>query len=359
MKKYIAIGLILALAIPFFLTRCSGEAPVTETDNPINPPAPLKIASPGNDDQFTIGETVTVDLNVKDPSKVKDLQVFVDDTLYQSGLKGESQAIEIDTKNGRTGFVTIAVRYIDDKGAERGDTRTVVFFSDITPVLKTAEVLRVLPHDKSSYTQGLEFYKGRLFEGTGHNGQSVLAEVDLTTAKHNRKHELGDSYFGEGITILNDTIYQITWQNKTCFVYNMNFELITELSYEGEGWGLCNDGKSIIMTNGTHEVVWRNPRTFAVEKTIHVFDNDDSIENLNEIELIDGRLLANVYGEDYLVEIDTATGKVLSKIDCTAIVREGRVPGADVLNGIAYEPGSGKIYLTGKWWPKLFEVKFK
>lgn len=359
MRKYIVIILILVLIVPFFLTRCSGDEPVD--DGPvINPAPPLAIEGLKNgEDQFTIGETVTVNLTIKDPSKVTGIQVFLDDTLYQSGLASDTKSFTIDTKNSRTGFIHLTIKYMDDKGESRSDTRTLVLFSDIAPVQKKAISLKSFPHDKTSYTQGLEFYNGKLFEGTGHMGQSVLAEVDLQSSKHTRSLPLGPTYFGEGITILNDTIYQITWQNKTCFVYDMNFTPVKELNYEGEGWGLCNNGKSIIMTNGTNEVVWRNPRTFEIERKINVFDDEHSIEQLNEIELINGRLFANVYGENYIVEVDTATGKVLSRIDCSAIEKEGRTPGADVLNGIAYDPKSGKTYLTGKWWPTLFEVRFE
>jgi len=345
-------------AIAFIIAACSGE---TEIDPDIltHPAPPLKITSPANDAQFTIGDIVDVKLEISDPSKVKNLEIFVNDTLYQTDLKIENQSIKINSKNSRVGFVKIYASYQDEKGETHGDTRTIVFFSDIVPVQKTAKKIKALPHNVASYTQGLEFYKGKLYEGTGQNGQSVLAEVDLMTGTHLRSHSLQSNVFGEGITILNDTIYQISWQNQSCFVYNMAFELIKEFNYTGEGWGLCNDGNSLIMSNGTSEVVWRNPRTFEIEKRISVFDNENSIEQLNELELINGRLYANVYNAINIVEIDTSNGKVLSIIDCSEIETEGRAPGADVLNGIAFDQVSGKLYITGKWWPKMFEVSFE
>jgi glutamine cyclotransferase len=219
--------------------------------------------------------------------------------------------------------------------------------------------MKSYPHEKSSYTQGLEFYKGKLYEGTGQKSQSILGEVDLNTGKILRKIDLATDYFGEGITILNDTIYQITWSEKTCFVYDLNFNIIKQFSYEGEGWGLCNDGTYLIMSNGSSEIVWRNRHTFEIVKRIYIFNDETEIDNLNELELINGKLYVNVYQEDRIIAVDPATGKVLEDIDCSGISKDGRTPGTDVLNGIAYNPETGKTYITGKWWPKLYEVKFE
>jgi glutaminyl-peptide cyclotransferase len=359
MNKRIVIATGLVVALLLLLVRCSGEEPEPDNNSLIHPEAQLKIEGLKNEDSFTIGESIPIEISIKDVAKVQNLEIYVADTLYASGLESKNQVVTIETKNANPGFVPIRVSYQDENGEARNDSRTVVLFSDVVPEQKKATKVAALPHLNTSYTQGLEFYKGQLYEGTGQFGQSVLASVDLLTGKHNNVHQVEGTYFGEGITILNDTIYQLTWREHTCFVYDMQFNPLYEHSFTGEGWGLCNDGKSIIMTNGTHEVVWRNPRTFEVEKKIDVFDDQQSYEQLNEIELINGRLFANVYGENYIIEIDTATGKVLTKIDCSAIEKEGRVIGADVLNGIAYNPANGKTYLTGKWWPKLFEVIFE
>ena len=337
--------------IGFVLFSCSSE-PEIEINEPLHPEPPVKIINLKNDEQFVIGDEIVFDLVVSDPTKVKDLE------LYKSALKKENQSFKIGTKKARVGFTKIAITYADEKGDRHGDTRTVVLFSDIVPKAKVAKIVGTYPHDKSSYTQGLEFYKGKLFEGTGQYGKSILAEVDLKSGKHLRKHVLDAQYFGEGITILNDTIYQISYTEHTCIVYNMNFEKIKEYSYSGEGWGLCNNGKSLIMSNGSNEIVWRNPRSFAIEKSIYVFNDQSDIGQLNELELINGRLFVNVYTDDRILEVDTTTGKVLSDIDCSEVVLDGRVPGADVLNGIAYNPVTRKIYITGKWWPKLYEVTF-
>lgn len=353
MKKY-----SLQLLIPLFLFGCSGE-PADDTDEIKRPEPPLKIVSPKNEAQYTVGDLLEIDLSIPDKSKISDIEIYIDDTLYQKGLAEDLESISVETDKGRVGYVKIFVAYKDEKGEKHGDTRNIVFFSDIVPKQLTAVNMKTHPHDKNSYTQGLEFYKGKLFEATGQMGQSMLAEVDLNTGAILRKIDLEKRYFGEGITILNDTIYQLTWSERTCFVYDMNFNLIKEYAYDGEGWGLCNDGTYLIMSNGSSEIIWRNRNTFEIIKRIQVFSDQSETDSLNELELIDGNLFINVYTEDRIIEVDTATGKILSEIDCSGIVKDGRVPGADVLNGIAYNPLTGKIYITGKWWPKLYEVKFE
>lgn len=341
----------------FALVSCSGEEPETIHDQPVNEPT-LKIISPANDDQFIVGDEVNVEIVITDSSKVKNLQFYFADTLYAENLNPVNQKFTVATPNGKVGFTKIYFSYTDEKGENHGDTRTIVFFSDIKPQSQTASIVTTYPHDKSSYTQGLEFYQGKLFEGTGRNGLSILGEVDLQTGNILRKIDIENNYFGEGITILNDTIYQITWNEGKCLVYNMNFEKIKEFNYDGEGWGLCNDGEYLIMSNGSNQIVWRNRNTFEIVKSIYVFSDETDTAQLNELELVNGHLLVNVYMEDYIIEVDTATGKVLSEINCSSLVKDGRVAGADVLNGIAYNPKTSKLYMTGKWWPKLYEVRF-
>lgn len=347
------------LSLPAILIACSGQ-PNDNGDEHLNKnQPPLKIVSPLNEDSFTIGDVIELQIEISKPDEVKNLELYFADTLYKTGLEASNQTIQIDTKNGHVGFTKIHLSYQTSDGEQHGDTRKIILFSDTAPKQKKAVIVKSYVHDQSSYTQGLEFKGNQLFEGTGQLGQSILAEVNFNTGQIIRKISLEPSYFGEGITILNDTIYQITWTDKTCFVYDMNFNKIREMNYEGEGWGLCNDGKYIIMSNGTNEIVWRNPGNFEIVKQMYVFSDQSDYSNLNELELINGNLFINVYTEDYIIEVDTTHGKVLSVIDCADIVADGRVPGADVLNGIAHHNSTGKTYLTGKWWPKLYEVKFE
>ena len=321
---------------------------------------PLKILLPSRSQQYTSGDQISVDLEVNDSSDINQLSIYFDDQLLVKDIAPKSQVITINSDTISVGFHSIYITYNDKNDKARGATRNIIVFSDIVPEQKIASIANTYPHQKTAYTQGLEFYNGELYEstGSGDNHRSFLAKVDLNSGRHISYKALENiNYFGEGITILNDTIYQLTWQDKECLVYDLNFNYLKSFTYEGEGWGLTNNGQSLIMSNGTSKVFWRNPTTFEIEKTIDVFNDRNDIQNLNELELINGDLWCNVYTENYIVQVDTANGKVLAKIDCSGIAMEGMDPNSNVLNGIAYNSITEKIYLTGKLWPKLFEVK--
>ena len=355
-SKIFYIGLLTFFVASLTMVACdNGEK--DDHDTPKNN-IPVKILSPAHETQYNLGDVVRLKIEVSDSSKISNFSLYIEDTLFLDNIKPESQTINIPTENGKVGFIDLYLAYNDTDGKPHRDNRRIVFFSDEVPNQLTANIVNTFPHSKTSYTQGLEFYKGKLFESTGQVGTSLIAEVDLLTGNQHRFKNLDAPHFGEGITILNDTIYQITWQSNICFLYDMAFNKIGELPYEGEGWGLCNDGKSIIMTSGDSEIVWRNARTFEIEKSIYAFNDQTDITQLNEIELINGKLYINVYTTNNIVEIDTMSGKVLSTIDCNSIAIEGRIAGSDVLNGIAHNPETGKTYITGKWWPNLYEVTF-
>jgi glutamine cyclotransferase len=357
MTKFNILSVLLLSVLIFGCTKCT-----TDTDSiekPVKSVTPVKLISPLFDTQYSDGADISVEIQINDTTKVSGLNLFIADTLYAGNLKVESQKITISTKKSNVGFLDLYLAYTDEKGTEHRDNRRLIIFSDITPKQQFAKTINSYTHNSSAYTQGLEFYKGKLYESTGQKGSSLIAEVDLYSGNQVKTVDLAPQYFGEGLTILNDTIYQLTWQSRVCKLYDMDFNSIGEFHYEGEGWGLSNNGKSIIMTNGTSEVVWRNPRTFTVEKTIYAFADQQDYQSLNEIELINGKLFANVYTTNSIIEIDTTFGKVLSVISCDNLALEGRVNGADVLNGIAYNPLTKKTYLTGKLWPKLFEVTFE
>lgn len=350
----------LAVFCTFILSMITYGCQNDENDKPVISKniIPVKINSPAHDTQYDLGDVIALKIEVTDTSKINNLSLYIEDTLFMEHIKAETQTINIPTGNGKVGFIDLYLDYTDLDGKPHRDNRRIIVFSDEVPNQLTANIVNTYPHSKTSYTQGLEFYNGKLFESTGQVGTSLIAEVDLMTGNQYRFKNLDAPYFGEGITILNDTIYQITWQSNICFLYDMDFNKIGELPYEGEGWGLCNDGKSIIMTSGDSEIVWRNPRTFEVEKSIYAFNDQTDITQLNEIELINDKLYINVYTTNNIIEVDTMSGKILSTIDCTNISIDGRVNGSDVLNGIAHNPETGKTYITGKWWPKLYEVTF-
>jgi len=351
---------IVVLFSVLFFIGCKSE-PKTNDKPSTHKPIALKLIAPEHEAQYDIGDEINFNIQVLHPDEVIDLTLHVNDSIYQEDIKPESQTIKISTVRAKAGWTTLFLTYKDSNGNQKGATRNVFLFSDIVPEKQFANILQTFSHNEKSYTQGLEFYNGKLYESTGSGdySQSFLAEVDLATGNIIKQANLENRYFGEGITILNDTIYQLTWRSHKCFMYNMDFEKIGEFNYEDEGWGLCNNGKSLIMTNGTSKIVWRNPRTFEIEKYIYAVNNMNDINQLNEIELINGNLFINVYTENFIIEVDTTNGKVINQINCSDLVKEGRVGRADVLNGIAQDPETGKIYMTGKLWPSLFEVEFE
>ena len=236
------------------------------------------------------------------------------------------------------------------------------------PAVLSYTITNVYPHNTGSYTEGLEWHDTTLYESTGNNGQSKLARIALHTGKDILKIDLAKEYYGEGITVLNGKIYQLTYLTGKCFVYDFKtFKKIGEFTYTGEGWGMTNDGKYLIMNNKSNNLYFRDPATFQVVKTVGVFDNNGPVASINEMEYVDGFIYSNVWMTNYIVKIDPSSGKVLAKADFSyvlnkyapgAISEDDEQSGNSVLNGIAYDSIGKRFFITGKNWPKLFEVKF-
>ncbi len=229
------------------------------------------------------------------------------------------------------------------------------------PKSMSYSIITSYPHDTSSYTQGLIIYKGEMYEGTGNYSFSKLKKVDLKTGKTLQQISLPNEYFGEGITILNDTIYQLTWKEKKVFVYTLkDFKKVKEFDANIEGWGLTNDGKNLIVSTGGSDLLFYEPSTFNLVKTQTVTESGNPSYNLNELEYIDGYVYANQYLMPYIFKIDPATGIIVAKADLTEMHKRIQAidPHAEVPNGIAYDSSSKKIYITGKLWPELYEVQF-
>lgn len=227
-------------------------------------------------------------------------------------------------------------------------------------------IVNVYPHDTAAFTEGLLVHEGQLYESTGGQAQisdfkSWFGPVDLKTGKALKKIMLDTSYFGEGINIFKGNLYQLTWQNHKGFVYDAKtFKKLKEFTYAGEGWALTNDGTYLIMSDGSSNLQYLDPESLKVVKILGVQDNSGPVGNINELEYINGFIYANQYLTNYILKIDPSSGKVVGKLDFDSLNNQVKTkfPDALEMNGIAYDSASGKIYITGKAWPNLYEIKF-
>ena len=220
------------------------------------------------------------------------------------------------------------------------------------------KVVKEYPHDTSSYTQGLFFYKGDMYESTGQYGSSTFRKVDVATGKPLEKLDFNRKYFVEGSVVLGDNLYILTWESKVAFIYDANtLEYKSTYSYPREGWGLTTDGKQLIASDGSSRLYFLDG-DYKLQRAVDVKLDGRPIRNLNELEYIDGKVWANVYTTDLILIINPSTGVVEATVDCTGLLPASlREPRTDVLNGIALDPDSGKIYLTGKYWKRLYEIE--
>ena len=235
------------------------------------------------------------------------------------------------------------------------------------PPVITYTILNVMPHDKDSYTEGFLMHDGKLFESSGatednEKTRSIVGIVDPATGNITVKAELDKkTYFGEGITILHNKLYQLTWTNRKGFVYDLKtFKKIGEFNIPSkEGWGMTTDGTSLILSDGSSNLTFMDPETFKTNRIQGVTDNNGPVGNINELEFVNGNILANVYQTSYIIRIDPNSGKVIGKADFSNLVKEvkSKNPEVDYMNGIAYDSAKNKIYITGKLWPNIYEVR--
>lgn len=226
------------------------------------------------------------------------------------------------------------------------------------PPTLTFQVVHAYPHDHGAFTEGLEYHDGWLYEGTGLNGQSTLRRVALESGEVAQTREISATYFGEGITIFGDRIYQLTWQSHVGFIYQQDtFAPLGQFAYPGEGWGLTHDESRLIMSDGTATIRFLDPQTLQQTGAITVTDDQGPVLQLNELEYVDGVIYANIWQTDRIAEISPQTGQVLAWVDLTGLLgAEDRQQSVDVLNGIAYDAAGQRLFVTGKYWPKLFEI---
>ncbi|WP_341900021.1 glutaminyl-peptide cyclotransferase [Fluviicola taffensis] len=354
-RRYGIIALLILVLAAFILVpmlkNCGG--PTTE-DTEL-----AKFQTPG-DLQVVYGTEVPVKFAI--PAGLVKVELLYNDSVFETwdNPKMQTRTVAMKTNYYGVGTRSLVLRSTFKDGTSLDNSINIRVVSDITPELVFTKIVKEYPHNAENYTQGYEFDGNQLYEGTGDPGQqgkTLVGPVSLETGAFSEpKNGLDATYFGEGITILGDLLYQITWQNSKCFVYDKKTMVLkNEFTYVGQGWGLCNDGKSIIMSDGSERITFRDPSSFQATRVIEVYDNTGPRIQLNELEYIDGKIYANVYQSGTVLVIEPTTGRVLQEIDANELVVRGK-NGGDVLNGIAYNKLTKKLYMTGKYWTKTFEV---
>jgi glutaminyl-peptide cyclotransferase len=359
----------LIISLLFFLvlsTGCSDkknrtETPQFQSDKSEQPEAgKSRIIRPEMNQLIKMGEEVQIIIGTLTSSPDIDSVVF---------LVGDKKVGKSDSKpyhcNWHVGDLKVgesiikALVYYNNKTTGINSV-SVVILPDTSPVLLSYKVLNTYPHDIHAYTQGLIYENGYLYEGTGQYNESSLRKVDIKTGEPSRILNLPGDIFGEGITIFGNKIYQLTYKSQVGFVYEKeSFERLQKVYYENkEGWGLTQNGTQLIMSDGSNLIYFMDPEYFTEIGRLEVYDEKGPVERLNELEYIDGKIYANIYGTDEIVIIDPGSGAVIAKVNFNGILAEkDKHNQIDVFNGIAFNPDHQSIYVTGKYWPKLFEVK--
>jgi len=359
--------LLTVLSLVLILQGCGPKNGVTERSRTRETRAPklTRLAEPSDPLVLPLGEVIDIALHRPDTIDIDSVQLFLGGSLKQTLYREEGQPLDnplitsLATGTEKTGNSGLRLRIFMRGGATENQSQQVTFLSDVVPAEFTYRVNREYPHDPEAYTQGLEFVDGWLYEGTGNRGTSSLRRVHLNTGEVAKIRNLDQSLFGEGITVFGDRIYQVTYTSQVGFIYDrFTFEEIQKIYYQNrEGWGLTNNGEELIMSDGTNVLYFLDPEMFTVNRQIEVYHNEGPAQSLNELEYIRGKIWANRYYTDEIVIIDPETGKVEGRVNLRGILKTSdRGPNTDVLNGIAWDSENDRIFVTGKYWPKLFEI---
>ncbi len=315
--------------------------------------------NPENKNEYIIAEIPSIVVAAIDTMGFDSIQFYYESQLLSTALQLPAKFLlkSENLKPRRSDFET----RIFKNGNNTSQKISFRFLSDIVPKIYSYEVVKVYPHDRSAYTQGLVYEDGYFYESNGLKTESTLRKLQIGTGQAIQSFTLAPEIFAEGLTIMGDKIIQLSWRNNTGFVYDKkSFQLLNKFSYTTEGWGLTNDGENLIMSDGTNNIYFLESRSYSEVSKIEVYDNKGPVNQLNELEFINGEIFANIYQTDKIARIDPSTGKVLSYIDLSKILNSNDYEqGTDVLNGIAYDNVTKRLFVTGKKWPKLFEIKLK
>lgn len=338
------LKLNLFFIIPLFFLACDGTT---------NPSKLFEIQLEGNRTEFHKNQQVGVSVKNLKNKEIHEITYTLDDKeISLNNNKITLDQLELGAKT------LIANIRFDGETVEV--SKDIKLLAEHAPEIYTYEILNEFPHDMTAYTQGLEFYKDTLYESTGKKGKSSLRQVNYKTGEVIKKIALDNAYFGEGITILNDKIYQLTWQSGVGFIYDRrDFKKIDSFKYNQskEGWGLCNDGNKIYKSDGTEKIWFLNPETMAEEGHFETVTNTSIFNKANELEYVDGKIYANVYQKESMMIIDAQSGAIEGVINFGGLKEKvTQHQHLDVLNGVAYHPERKTFFVTGKNWDRLFEV---
>ncbi|MDR1226593.1 MAG: glutaminyl-peptide cyclotransferase [Prevotellaceae bacterium] len=344
------------------LVSCFGGSGSKSTDTQQQPAIAksinsIQLVQPKNGDNLARGSEVTIQY-LKQNFNIDSAVAYVDGKPLLSFTDTVAK-LKVNTR--KLGAKTLIIKFFSNGVEVQQTSVSINLLPSNPPRLYGYKVVAEYPHNERSYTQGLQYVNGFMYEGTGGYGESSLQKVDIQTGKVLQIKSLDKMHFGEGICLLHDLIYQLTWREQRCLVYDAKtFDQKITLPYNGEGWGLTSDGIHLIMSDGSHRVTYRSPQDFSVVKQLEVCSNKGYVSMLNELELIEGELWANVYTTDQLVRIDTSSGEVTGVVDVKGLLPKPlRTPQTDVLNGIAYDATHKRIFVTGKNWKRLYEVQVR
>ncbi len=302
------------------------------------------------------GDTLQLDLQSKAAAEASDISFFLDGAPLRASGNGYPISPE------KLGVKKLSARF-QYEGETVEVSRDLTVLARNAPEIYTYEIVNIFPHDRNAFTQGLEFYQGTLYESTGRHGESTLRKVDFNTGEVLEQVALDRSYFGEGITIMNDKIYQLTWQSKVGFIYDLQtMEREGRFNYgrSKEGWGLCNDGSRLYKSDGTDKIWLLDPESLTEQGYLQTVSNKSVFNKANELEYINGKIYANVWQKESMMIIDAKSGAIEGVVNFGGLKEQvTKHPKLDVLNGVAWHPERETLFVTGKYWDKLFEVRIK
>lgn len=355
LNSFYALAAIFAITL---FASCAEETKNQKKESKQTSLQAIRITEPTNGKLVTKGENVVITLKLLNESVLPDSTFLFVDSQNLGKFEGNSKIIE--TENLKLGTRQIrATAWL--KGDRQTASVSIMIKPNNSPKKLGYRIVNTFPHDKEAYTQGLFYLNGFLIESTGQQGESSLRKVELKTGKVLKSSTLERKYFGEGCALINGKIYQLTWTSRKGFIYDAeNFNVLGTFDYPTQGWGLATANNQLVMSDGSHVLYFLEPENFSEIRRVEVYDSNGPVSQLNELEYIDGKIWANVYQTDLVVVIDPETGAVETEINFKGLLKPSdRHSNIDVLNGIAWDSESRRLFVTGKNWPKLFEVEVR